>query len=164
MAAVVAAIPLSVIAGIRWLAPTCSHCELARVAGTSDCLCGGRSATPVLTTPDCWPVGTMIRTFQKCSLSGRSRAGGKAAHGSYEEVAQNPDVDLVYVNPIHTTHKDTTALMLEHGKHVLCEKPIAVSVGPDPDLHPHLFSEPDPTPSTLTLTPARVLALLLAQI
>ena len=88
--------------------------------------------------PDCWPVGTKIMTcFPECSPSGCLHAGGKAAYGSYEEVAQNPDVDLVYVNPIHTTHKDTTELMLEHGKHVLCEKPIAVRRDPDPAVDPH---------------------------
>ncbi len=35
-------------------------------------------------------------------------------------------MDVVYVNAIHTTHKDMSVLMLQHGKHVLSEKPIAV--------------------------------------
>ena len=52
--------------------------------------------------------------------------GGETTYGSYEGLASNPDVDLVYVNAIHTTHKDMSVLMLEHGKHVLSEKPIAV--------------------------------------
>ena len=52
--------------------------------------------------------------------------GGHTTYGSYEGLASDPDVDLVYVNAIHTTHKDMSVLMLEHGKHVLSEKPIAV--------------------------------------
>ena len=56
--------------------------------------------------------------------------GGETTYGSYEGLASNPDVDLVYVNAIHTTHKDMSVLMLEHGKHVLSEKPIAVRLTP----------------------------------
>ena len=53
-------------------------------------------------------------------------AGGLKTYGSYQDLAEDPDVDVVYVNAIHTTHKDMSVLMLEHGKHVLSEKPIAV--------------------------------------
>ena len=51
----------------------------------------------------------------------------KQVLGSYEELAQSPVVDIVYVSNIHTLHKETVLLMLRHGKHVLCEKPLAVS-------------------------------------
>ena len=53
-------------------------------------------------------------------------AGVKRAWGSYEELAKDSEVDIVYVSNVHPAHKDTTLLMLGHGKHVLCEKPIAV--------------------------------------
>ena len=36
----------------------------------------------------------------------------------------------MYVNAIHTTHKDISTLMLSKGKHVLSEKPIAVGALP----------------------------------
>ena len=45
----------------------------------------------------------------------------------YEALAQDPDVDIVYVSNIHPAHKDASILMMDHGKHVLCEKPLAVS-------------------------------------
>ena len=38
----------------------------------------------------------------------------------------DPQVDAAYVNAIHVTHKDLAIAMLEGGKHVLSEKPIAV--------------------------------------
>lgn len=54
-------------------------------------------------------------------------AGVRKAVADYEELAQDPDVDIVYVSNLHPAHRDTSILMLEHGKHVLCEKPLAVS-------------------------------------
>lgn len=52
----------------------------------------------------------------------------KKALGSYEELAKDSEVDIVYVSNLHPAHKDTTILMLDHGKHVLCEKPLSVSL------------------------------------
>ena len=46
----------------------------------------------------------------------------------YEALARDPDVDIVYVSNIHPAHKDTSILMMSHGKRVLCEKPLAVSL------------------------------------
>lgn len=64
-------------------------------------------------------------------------AGVKRAVEDYEALAKDSEVDIVYVSNIHPAHKDTTILLLEHGKHVLCEKPLAVSFFVEPAL---LFS------------------------
>ena len=53
--------------------------------------------------------------------------GAPRAHGTYEALAGDPDVDIVYVASPHSRHHDDAILFLEAGKHVLCEKPMALS-------------------------------------
>lgn len=49
------------------------------------------------------------------------------AYGSYEELAASRQVDLVYIALPHPFHCETACLMMRHGKHVICEKPMAVN-------------------------------------
>ena len=49
------------------------------------------------------------------------------AYGSYLELAQSPEVDLVYIATPHPFHAEQAILMMRHGKHVICEKPMAIS-------------------------------------
>jgi len=48
-------------------------------------------------------------------------------HYSYEELAQNPEVDVIYVATPHNLHYENTLLCLQHNKAVLCEKPFAMN-------------------------------------
>nr|XP_054774383.1 trans-1,2-dihydrobenzene-1,2-diol dehydrogenase-like [Lytechinus pictus] len=50
------------------------------------------------------------------------------AYGSYEDLAKDTGVDIVYVASINTKHLEHCLLFIEHKKHVLCEKPIALTV------------------------------------
>lgn len=50
------------------------------------------------------------------------RWGFPRAYGSYEEMLEDPDVDLVYVATPHSHHRDHALMCLHHGKPVLCEK------------------------------------------
>ena len=50
------------------------------------------------------------------------RWGFEKAYGSYEALALDPEVDLVYVASPHAFHYAHARLCLEHGKHVLLEK------------------------------------------
>jgi predicted dehydrogenase len=47
----------------------------------------------------------------------------QVAHGSYLALAQDNNVDIVYVATIHPFHKELVKLFVSHGKHVLVEKP-----------------------------------------
>ena len=57
-----------------------------------------------------------------------SQHGVQKAYGSYEELVSDADVEVVYVSPIHPAHKQLCLLALEHGKHVLCEKPLTLNL------------------------------------
>lgn len=44
------------------------------------------------------------------------------AYGSYEEMLEDQNVDLVYIATPHSHHHEHSIMCLNHGKHVLCEK------------------------------------------
>jgi len=48
-------------------------------------------------------------------------------YGNYAELANDPEVDVIYIATPHIYHKENTLLSLEGGKHVLCEKPFAMN-------------------------------------
>ncbi|XP_034254346.1 trans-1,2-dihydrobenzene-1,2-diol dehydrogenase-like [Thrips palmi] len=49
------------------------------------------------------------------------------AYASYEELAANKDVEIVYIGSVCTNHYEMATMFLQHGKHVLCEKPLTLS-------------------------------------
>ncbi|HPF94273.1 MAG TPA: Gfo/Idh/MocA family oxidoreductase [Tenuifilaceae bacterium] len=49
------------------------------------------------------------------------------SYGSYVELANDPDVDVVYVASPHVFHYEHSLLCLHKGKHVLCEKPMGMN-------------------------------------
>jgi predicted dehydrogenase len=55
------------------------------------------------------------------------RHGLARAHGSYEALVADPDVEIVYVATPHPAHHPCATLALEAGRHVLVEKPLALN-------------------------------------
>ncbi|XP_031619181.1 trans-1,2-dihydrobenzene-1,2-diol dehydrogenase-like isoform X2 [Contarinia nasturtii] len=53
--------------------------------------------------------------------------GVKKAYGSYLELAQDQDIEVVYVGTLNPQHLEVATLMLENGKHVLVEKPLCLN-------------------------------------
>ena len=68
---------------------------------------------------EAYAVGS--RTLEKAEKFA-SEYGFVRAYGSYEELAQDPDVDLIYIATPHSEHYKDILLCLEHGKNLLVEK------------------------------------------
>ncbi len=56
-------------------------------------------------------------------------------YGSYEELAADPEVDLIYVATPVGCHYDNVRLCLQAGKHVLCEKTLTEESGQARELY-----------------------------
>jgi len=49
------------------------------------------------------------------------------SHGSYEALANDPGIDIVYIASPNVAHRDHGLLSLDAGKPILCEKPFALN-------------------------------------
>jgi len=57
-----------------------------------------------------------------------------AAYDSYQAVADDPNVDIVYIGTPHPMHHRDAKMCLEAGKHVLCEKAFTMNADEAQDL------------------------------
>lgn len=71
-------------------------------------------------------VAAASRDIQKAE-DFASRFAIRKAYGSYEELYEDEEVDLVYVATPHSHHYSIMKDALTHGKHVLCEKAFCVN-------------------------------------
>jgi len=55
------------------------------------------------------------------------RHGAQRAHKGYEALAADGGIDAVYIGTPHSLHREHTVICLRAGKHVLCEKPLAIN-------------------------------------
>lgn len=55
--------------------------------------------------------------------------GIPAFYVGYEALAKDPKVDIVYIGTVNTVHYEVAMMMLDAGKHILCEKPLCMNEG-----------------------------------
>lgn len=76
--------------------------------------------------PDCRPYACATRS----GATGKhvaERFAMEYSSGDAQQIINDPKVELVYIGTRHNLHADLTASALQAGKHVLCEKPVAMT-------------------------------------
>ncbi|MCA9730627.1 MAG: Gfo/Idh/MocA family oxidoreductase [Deferribacteres bacterium] len=91
----------------------------------------------------CHMAAIASRNLEKAQATA-GQLGISKAYGSYEALLADPDIDAVYIAMPNHLHVPWSIKALEAGKHVLCEKPIALTGDEAEELrdaarrHPHL--------------------------
>jgi len=86
----------------------------------------GKFASDLKLVEDASLVAVGSRSLQKAEAFAAEH-GAQRSHGSYEALASDPDVDVIYVATPHSHHHEHTLLCLQHGRAVLCEKAFAIN-------------------------------------
>lgn len=71
-------------------------------------------------------VAVASRNIERAQEFG-SKYGATSYFGSYEALFESKEVDVIYIATPHTSHAELSIRAMEHGKHVLCEKPMGVN-------------------------------------
>jgi predicted dehydrogenase len=88
---------------------------------------GMKKVTPGMLKSDQLQVVAIASRNLKRAKAAAAELGIPKAYGSYEEMLADPEIEAIY-NPLpNHLHVPLTLLAAKAGKHVLCEKPIAIT-------------------------------------
>ncbi len=76
--------------------------------------------------PEAELVAVASRTQEKADAFARKHEAPRA-YASYEALANDPGIDVVYIGTPHTFHLENSVLCMKHGKAVLCEKALTIN-------------------------------------
>ncbi len=86
----------------------------------------GRIAPAINASDNADLIAFCSRSIEKASeFAGRHNAA--RGYDDLADLIEDPEVDAVYVATPNANHKDDTLALLAGGKHVLCDKPLAMS-------------------------------------
>jgi len=83
-------------------------------------------AADLLLSPNAVLQGVASRSREKAAEFG-AKYHSVSYYGSYRELADSAEIDVVYIATPHVFHFDLTMMCLENGKSVLCEKPMGMN-------------------------------------
>lgn len=86
----------------------------------------GKMAETVAHLRDVELLAIASRNMEKAEIFAKEHQI-KRAYGSYEEMVNDGEVDLVYIATPHSEHYKNMVLCLNNGKHVLCEKAFTIN-------------------------------------
>ena len=86
----------------------------------------GKFAHDLHRTEDCELIGIGSNSRERAD-AWAAEHGAQRGYGSYEQLLEEAEPDVVYVATRHPQHLAATLLCLERGIPVLCEKPLAVN-------------------------------------
>ncbi|XP_037708548.1 trans-1,2-dihydrobenzene-1,2-diol dehydrogenase isoform X2 [Drosophila subpulchrella] len=72
-------------------------------------------------------IVSCVAAYQSHALAFAERHHVENVYTSFEDLAKCPNVDVVYISPLNPQHSELCHLMLNHDKHVLCEKPLCMT-------------------------------------
>ncbi|PWK79983.1 putative dehydrogenase [Mucilaginibacter oryzae] len=93
---------------------------------------GGQLAPALQQTQNCYLAGIVTGTPSKADDWAKKYNIPQKNIYSYEnfhEIAKNPDIDIIYIVLPVSMHKEYTIKAAQAGKHVICEKPMALNAG-----------------------------------
>ena len=85
-----------------------------------------RFANAIKNVPNAELVAVASRTSENAEKFG-DEFNIPVRFDSYDKMAESDVIDAAYIAVPHSGHKECSVLMMKNGKHVLCEKPMAVN-------------------------------------
>lgn len=92
---------------------------------------GGQLAPALLQTKHCYLAGIVTGTPSKIPAWQKKYDvpdNNVYSYDNYDSIKDNPDIDIIYVVLPNSMHEEYTVRAAQAGKHVICEKPMALSV------------------------------------
>ncbi len=86
----------------------------------------GKFASDLITVNGSKLYAVASRSLEKAEAF-KTEFGAGAAYGSYEALAEDPEVEVIYIATPHVRHCEDSILCMKNGKAVLCEKPFAMN-------------------------------------